>query len=117
MEQRDALSQCPLFAKIEANLLDSLLDCLTAVKRVYRKDEFVFMAGDKATSVGIVLSGGVRVLQEDFWGHRMILAHVGRGGLFGEAFSCAGIPYLPVDIVAAEDCNIMFLNGKKLLNT
>ncbi len=80
MEQRDALSQCPLFAKIEANLLDSLLDCLTAVKRVYRKDEFVFRAGDKATSVGIVLSGGVRVLQEDFWGHRMILAHVGRGG-------------------------------------
>ena len=49
MEQRDALSQCPLFAKIEANLLDSLLDCLTAVKRVYRKDEFVFRAGDKAT--------------------------------------------------------------------
>ncbi len=32
--------------------------------------------------------------------------------LFGEAFACAGIPYLPVDIVAAEDCTVMFLNGK-----
>ena len=34
-----------------------------------------------------------------------------------EAFACAGIPYLPVDIVAAEDCTVMFLNGKTLLNT
>ena len=61
MKKIEATLRCPLFAGIEADKLHSLLDCLAAVKRVYRKDEFIFMAGDQATSVGIVLSGSLPV--------------------------------------------------------
>ena len=72
---------------------------------------------DPADFIGIVESGSIHVLQDDYYGNRNITASISEGSLFGEAFVCAGIPHLPVDIVAAEDCNIMFLNGKKLLNT
>ena len=117
MEKIEIPLRCPLFAGIEANQLDSLLDCLTAVKRIYRKDEFIFTAGGKATSVGVVVSGGVHVLQEDFWGHRVILAHIGLGGLFGEAFSCAGKGMLPVSVTASETTEVMLIDYRKIATT
>ncbi len=117
MEITRVITQCPLFAGIKEDQLESLLGCLAAVKRVFRKDEFVFMAGDKAVSIGVVLSGGVRVVQEDFWGHRMILAHVGPGALFGEAFSCAEKNTLPVSVVVSEPSEIMLINYRKIVST
>ncbi|MDL2290673.1 Crp/Fnr family transcriptional regulator [Desulfovibrio sp. OttesenSCG-928-F20] len=97
--------------------MESLLLCLKAVKRQYRKDEFVFVAGSKATLVGIVLSGGVRVLHEDFWGHRAILAHVDPGGLFGEAFSCSEKNSLPVSVIASEATEILLIDYRKIVTT
>lgn len=102
---------------IDQDQLKSLLGCLSATTHQYRKDGFVFLAGNKAFSIGIVVSGGVRVLQEDFWGHRMILAHVGPGGLFGEAFSCAGKNVLPVSVATSEPSEIMLLDYRKIVGT
>ncbi|MDR1126057.1 MAG: Crp/Fnr family transcriptional regulator [Deltaproteobacteria bacterium] len=113
----ERLKGCPLFAGIEESRLESLLVCLNVVKRRYRKDEFVFLAGDKATSVGAVLSGEVRVLQEDFWGRRTILAHIEPGNLFGEAFSCAEKDALPVSVVAAAPCEILLIDYRKIVTT
>lgn len=110
-----AIKKCPLFAGIEDDQLESLLYCLTASKRVYTKDEFIFRADNKAVSVGIVISGGVRVIQEDFWGNRAILAHIGPGGLFGEAFSCAGTDRLPVSVVASEKSEVMMVDYRKIV--
>ena len=95
--------------------MELLLDCLTAARRVYKKDEFIFRAEDKAVSVGIVVSGGVRVIQEDFWGNRMILAQIGPGGLFGEAFSCAGVNKLPVSVAASEKSEVMMVDYRKIV--
>lgn len=113
----DSLKQCPLFADIDEGQLTALLGCLSAATRSFQKDDFVFLAGNKATSIGIVLSGGVRVVQEDFWGHRMILSHVGPSGLFAEAFSCAGQQTLPVSVVAAELSDVMLVDYKKIIST
>lgn len=113
----ESLRRCPLFAGIEQNQLKSLLGCLSAITRQYHKDEFVFLAGNKATAIGLVVSGGVRVLQEDFWGHRMILAHIGPSGLFGEAFSCAGKNVLPVSVATSEPSEIMLLDYRKIVGT
>ena len=112
-----ALQQSPLFLGIEEPQLALLLECLKAVTRKYRKDEFIFTAGDKPASVGIVLSGGVRILQEDFWGNRAILAHIDPGELFGEAFSCASVNSLPVSVAASEASEIMTLDYQKIVTT
>ena len=104
-----ALSQCTLFTGIDESRLPSLLDCLKAVTRKYGKDDFIFSAGGKASAIGIVLSGAVRILQEDFWGNRAILAHMGPGEIFGEAFACAGHGTLSVSVAASETSEIMTL--------
>ncbi|MDR1491027.1 MAG: Crp/Fnr family transcriptional regulator, partial [Desulfovibrio sp.] len=117
MKISETLKQCPLFFGIDVFQLVALLDCLKAVTRKYRKDEFIFVAGDKATVVGVVLSGGVRILQEDFWGNRTILAHIDPGGLFGEAFSCSSKTVLPVSVAASESSEIMTLDYHKIVTT
>lgn len=117
MSVPEVLKQCPLFIGIDESQLPPLLDCLKMVTRKYRKDEFVFVAGDKATAVGVVLSGGVRILQEDFWGNRTILAHIGPGELFGEAFSCASQNVFPVSAVASEASEIMTINYQRIITT
>ena len=68
-------------------------------------------------SIGIVLGGAVHVLREDFWGKRKIVARVEGGGLFGEAFACAGVEKLPISVIAAEDSEILFVNSVRIIKT
>lgn len=111
----EVLKQCPLFAGIETAQLEALLTCLGAVRRSYKKEAYILSMGDRALSVGIVLSGGVHVVQEDFWGRRVILTHVGPGGLFGEAFSCAQVERLPVAAVATGPAEVLLVDYRKIV--
>jgi CRP-like cAMP-binding protein len=97
--------------------LHSLLSCLAATESRFAKGSFIFLTESKVTSVGIVLSGGVHLLQEDFWGNRRLLEHIEPGGIFGETFSCAGVEKLPVSAVSAEKSNILLLDYKKIITT
>lgn len=112
---RNPLAGCPLFSGIAPQEAVSLLHCLSARQRQYAKDTFLFRAEEPARSVGVLLSGSVHIIQEDYWGNRTILAHAGPGELFGEAFSCAQVSHLPVSVVAAENAVVLLLNCRKLL--
>jgi len=108
------LQKSPLFTWIGEGDIKTLLNCLSAVKRNFKKNRFIFLVGEIAETIGIVLSGAVHVVREDFWGKRKILARIEPGGLFGEAFACAGIESLPVSVMAAEDSEILFVNSKRI---
>ncbi len=107
----------PLFQNISPDEIPVMLKRLHAYTKAYQKEEYIKYAGDPVDFIGIVQSGSIHVLQDDYYGNRNITASISEGSLFGEAFACAGIPILPVDIVAAEDCSITFLNAKAILNT
>ena len=92
----------PLFQNILPEDIPVMLKRLNAYTKSYRKDEYIKHAGDPADFIGIIETGSIHVLQDDYYGNRNITASISRDSLFGEAFTCAGIPYLPVDIVAAE---------------
>ena len=62
-----------------------------------------------------VLSGGVRIVREDFWGNRSLLAAVEPGDLFAEAFACAGVP-LTVRVEGAQDGEGVFLPPEHLMD-
>jgi CRP-like cAMP-binding protein len=111
------LRDCPLFEEIEENQMDALLACLKVVHARYGKEEFVFRAGDKFSMVGVVVSGGVRIIQDDFEGYRTILAHIAPGELFGEAFACADNDVLSISAATSEASEIMMIDYKKLVTT
>ena len=93
-----------LFQNILPEDIPVMLKRLNAYTKSYQKEEYIKHAGDPADFIGIIESGSVHILQDDYYGNRNITASIPPDSLFGEAFACAGIPYLPVDIVAAEDC-------------
>ena len=111
----EVLKKCPLFRGIDEADLLSLLTCLNAKEKTVQKDEFVMIAGDTPEDIGVVLSGGVHIVQEDYWGNRAILSAVQTGGLFAEAFACSDAASLPVSVVARENCDILFVDCKRIL--
>jgi CRP-like cAMP-binding protein len=112
----DMLLKTPLFTGISPAELPSLLGCLGARERVYAKGEIIFFEGDPARYIGLVISGSVQIVKEDYFGNRSILAHVTPGELFAEAFSCAGFR-LEVSAIAAEQCLIMLIEYQKVIMT
>lgn len=116
-EYFDILSQCPLFAGISQEELKSMLSCLDGRIIQTPKGSPVFLEGDRAEFVGVVLSGKVQILRTDFYGNRSVLTVVSPGGLFAEAFACAGVETLPVSAMALESAEVLLLDCKRVLTS
>jgi CRP-like cAMP-binding protein len=111
------LNNSPLFAGIPDKDIESLLGCLSAVRRSYKKGEFVFAEGDSPETVGLVLSGSAHIINEDFWGNRNIISEIGAGNLFAEAFVCAEADTLPVSVVTAENTEVLLIDYRRIVTT
>lgn len=112
----EILSNCPLFNGINHVDLNHVLNFLNAKTCVYSKDSPIFWEGSPATFVGLILSGTVQVVREDYYGNRNVLNILKTGELFGEVFPCAGLKIMPVSVSALETSTILLLDFKKLFN-
>ena len=112
-----ALKKCGLFEEIEEENLTAMLDCLGAKVFSVKKDMTIFCEGTPAKYIGLILSGAVQMVQDDFYGNRSIVKSIGENGLFGESFACAGITSLPVSFIASKDCEIMLIDCKRITYT
>ncbi len=106
-----------LFNGIDEAEYQSLLSCLSAKVMKYDKNQAVFSRGEDVMYVGIILSGQVQVMREDYYGNRSILAKLDAGMLFGETFVCADIKKLPVSVFTTAESEILFIDYHKLTTT
>lgn len=113
----EILSQCPLFQGIERSDLDSMLACLDGKTMKIAKGNPVFLEGTPARFVGIVLSGTVQVVREDYYGNRSIMTSLQPGEIFAEAFSFAGLETMPVSAIAMKDSEVLLLDCRRVLTT
>ena len=111
------LAQCPLFDGIRSEDLRAMLGCIDGRTVSVSKGSAVFREGDPATHVGMVLTGAVRMIREDFYGNRSIVAHIGPAELFGETYACAGVEALPISAVADEDSRILLMDCRRITTT
>ena len=116
MEAENVLRSCPLFAGINGEDLRALLRCLGARTAAYPKKTVILSEGEPAGMVGILLTGAVQIVRGDYSGNRSIVAVVGPGELFGEAFACAGMEEMPVEVLAREDTKVLLLDCQRLLH-
>lgn len=110
----DVLSRCSLFEGIDPSDYSVMLECLGARVMGFGKGQEIFSEGDEAVYIGIVLSGAVQIVKEDYYGNRSIVDRMEPGELFGESFACADGGPLPVNVVAAESCEIMLLGSRRI---
>lgn len=111
------MKKSPIFIGIGENELNGMLDCLSAVKLEYAKNDFVLRFGDSVNSIGMVLAGSVCIIKEDYWGNRNIIAKILPGQLFAETYACMPGATLGVSVIAEEETIVMFMDIKRILST
>ena len=116
-EYHPIMARCPLFDGIHMEDLSSMLGCIGGHTIHAAKGQSVYREGDPATHVGMVLSGAVRLVREDYYGNRSIVAHIGPGELFGETYACAGVTAIPISVVADEDSTVLLMDCRRITTT
>lgn len=109
------LRNSQLFSGITEREIQEMLCCLDARQKTFCKDAFIFRAGDTTEVIGLLLDGSAFIVQEDFWGNRNILSTVMPGQTFAETFACTMGTLMTVSVVAASECEVIFLNVKRIL--
>ena len=115
MQNISVLKKSPLFRDIDDIELSSMLGCISTKTLKYKKGEFVFRTGEKITLIGMVLSGSVHIIKEDFWGNRNIIGEASQSDVFGEAYACSTNEVLEISVVAAENSEIIFFDINKVI--
>ena len=113
----DLLKKSILFKGMTDPERDECLLTLNAHRKSYKKGDAILHAGNQTDQMGMVLSGSVTIESNDMWGNRTILNHVGTGQFFAETYALLIEEVMLVDVVANENCQILFINiGKLILN-
>lgn len=103
------LQQMPMFHGIDKKDTESILNCLGAYIKDYKKEQYIFLCEDNVDAVGIILEGKVHMIREDLWGNKTLLVSMIKGDLFGETFACGVNRNATVSFLAATDSKIIFL--------
>ena len=115
MKELSVLNTSALFRGIEEADLPGLLACVEAGELSFRKGETLLHCGDRTERLGLVLTGTVHIVRDDFWGNRSIVGLAGPGDVFAESYALSGEP-LGVSALAATECTALFLSAAKVIS-
>lgn len=101
-----------LFASLPDGLVDTLLKQATILSP--KQGETLFVQGDPANSVFVVLEGWVKLFRITPTGAEAVVGVFTRGRSFGEAAAFQNDHY-PVTAEAATDCRLLQVNTKAFL--
>lgn len=111
---KELLQKNILFADLSDSELEQSLELMDALKREYKKGDFLRSAGEPSCRFGLVLYGSVQACCDDIDGNTMIMANVVPGETFGESLCYLGIAESPVYIRAFSDTSVLWLSTSKL---
>jgi len=103
----EALRKTEFFQDLDDGLLRALAE--KAVERRLARDEILFMMGDDANGLYVVVSGSVRAFRTGNDGRQQIIHTERSGSTIGELPLFDGQPY-PSTVAAEEDSVVLFLN-------
>ncbi|ORU00647.1 Hcp transcriptional regulator HcpR (Crp/Fnr family) [Anaerovibrio sp. JC8] len=111
------LSNCSFFGGMESGEIQAVLGCIGAYIIKAEKGKYIFRAGDSTDVMGMVLSGGVFIIQEDVWGHRNIMAKCHPGDFFGEIYAASPGSVLNISVIAEADTTVLMMDVKRLMSS
>ena len=117
MDRSEFLASTPLFMGSSPGEINAMLGCLGAYERRYLQGARIHRMGETIKMVGLVLEGSVRIESVDVWGNVSMVGVRNPGDLFGEAYAAAPDEPLLVDVIAATDCTVLFMNLAKVVAT
>lgn len=111
------LCNTPLFRGTTPEEVRQILTCLGAEERSYPRESIIFHCGDTPQAMGLVVSGQVRIENNDAWGSRAIIDQLDPGQVFAEAYACLPGEPMMVSVVAETDARVLFLDVARLMRT
>ena len=105
-----SLRKSRLFKNMTEEEVLSAMSSFCGCEKNYKKGQALLCAGEFTEKLGLVLEGSVTIESNDAWGNRTILSHVGKGQLFAETYALLDNEPLLVDVIANEECRILFLH-------
>lgn len=112
----ELMKKCPLFDKMDNEELNVILKSSHTKIQDFSKNQTVISEGGSADAVGIILSGSVQIVRNDYFGNRSIIALIDSPQIFAEVFVFADINAMPVSVVSVTDSMIMLIKPKDILN-
>ncbi len=111
------LKRTKLFSGMGEEDIASLLSCLGARKKEYKKGEYILREGEHISDIFILVEGKIHIQKDDYWGNRSILSVISVGEMFGEGYAAPESGALLNDVVAVEDSSVIFFDVKRILTT
>ena len=111
------LKRTKLFSGVGEEDIASLLSCLGARKKEYKKGEYILREGEHISDIFVLVEGKIHIQKDDYWGNRSILSVISVGEMFGEAYSSPESGALLNDVIAVEDSTVIFFDVKRILTT
>ncbi len=109
------LKKTKLFAGISEEEIASMLSCLDARLRTYKKGEYVLRQGEHLSHITVLVEGDLHVQNDDYWGNRTIVNRIGVGEMFGEAYIAPESGAILNDVVAIKDSTVMFFDVRRIM--
>ena len=109
------LKKTKLFSGICEEEIGSMLSCLDARLREYKKSEYVLRQGERSDNITVLVSGELHIQMDDYWGNRTIINRIGVGEMFGEAYVASENGVLLNDVLAVEDSAVIFFDVRKVI--
>lgn len=109
------LTRNTLFSEVKPSEIKTIIVCLAGRVLPFKKGEYVLSLGDAVTKIGIVLSGNLHIIKEDFDGNVNIIASIGSCEVFAEALAFSGVKESPVDVQASEDSEVLLIEYEKII--
>lgn len=111
------LKKTQMFAGVVDDEIMSMLSCLNARLKSYKKGEYVLRQGERLSDIVVLVEGNLHIQKDDYWGNRSILGQIAVGEMFGEAYVAPESGALLNDVVAIEDSSVIFFDVKRIITT
>ncbi len=109
------LKRTQLFSGVGEGEIEAMLSCLQARLGIYEKGEYVLRQGEHIDTILVLAEGKLHVQRDDYWGNRSIIQMIGAGEMFGEAYVAPESGALLNDVLAVEDCTVIFFDVKRVI--
>lgn len=107
--------QIDLFENVQNSEVLELLKCIGIKTKVFKKNAYILRSGSKIDYLAVILGGNAVMSKTDSFGKQTVIEKLKMNDIFGHNIVCCGLDKSPVDVVAENECEVLFLPFEKVV--